>query len=255
MHARSSRALAVSIAMVAAFAQTPARAEPASPAASSTEEEARRLYEEGLKHYDLSEYEEAVTAFRKAYLIASAPELLFDIAQAYRKQGPGRCREALDFYRSYLRVDPNTPRREDVETSIARMEACADNAPPRVEKPVAPSVMTEAPPPAPSSPRSASSAIVPVTLGASGLALALAGGGLFVWSRLRYDALEDGCAPSCDPARADAPRVAQPVGLALLGVGAALVTTGVVAWLLRPHASDGTARATWRTYVQGEIPF
>ena len=83
----------------------------------------------------------------------------------------------------------------------------------------------------------------PLVVGGAGLGLSLAGAGLLLWSRLRYDAIsDDGCAPSCDPSRVDGPRVAQPIGGVLLGVGAALVVAGVVLWLVRPRP-DREARA------------
>lgn len=218
-----------------------ARAEPA-------EEDARKLYQDATSHYDLAEYDQAIEAFRRAYLLTHAPELLYNIAQSYRLKGPGSCRSALSFYRSFLRVQPETARRAGVEAAIADMEACAVNEPEATTTADEPAAAPASPPP-PSTPPAGGAAkgarastTVPLVLGASGLGLSLVGGGLFTWSRLRYEALSsEGCAPACDPSRTDAPRIAQSLGGVLLSVGGALVVTGVVIWLLHPNEPQRAA--------------
>ena len=46
--------------------------------------EAKVLYDKGINHYNLGEFEAAITDFRAAYAISSAPGLLFNIAQSFR---------------------------------------------------------------------------------------------------------------------------------------------------------------------------
>ena len=108
---RARSELAALCALALALAPDQASAQPApvtDPAATAT---ARRLYEEGIKHYNVAEYDEAIAAFREAYWLTSAPELLYDIAQSYRLRGPGSCGSALKFYKSFLRLDAGTPPR------------------------------------------------------------------------------------------------------------------------------------------------
>src|SRR5262245_20805216 len=109
------------LALAAAFALG------SSAAAHAGEEEtaaARALYEKGLKHYNLAEYPEAIALFREAYHSSDAPEFLFNIAQAYRLRGD-HCTQALQFYRSYLRVAPESSKRKSVEAAMIDMERCA----------------------------------------------------------------------------------------------------------------------------------
>src|SRR5262249_23764963 len=43
------------------------------------ERHARSLYEEGLRHFNLAEYDAAIESFREAYRFVQDPELLFNI--------------------------------------------------------------------------------------------------------------------------------------------------------------------------------
>ncbi|MBK9031767.1 MAG: tetratricopeptide repeat protein [Myxococcales bacterium] len=88
---------------------------------------AERLFATGKAHYDLGEYAEAATAFKEAYRLTSEPLLLFNIAQAERKQDD--CAGALTAYRSYLRNLPDAPNRAKVEEFIADAEACVARTP------------------------------------------------------------------------------------------------------------------------------
>ena len=83
---------------------------------------AKDLYEQGNTHYDLAEYDQAIELFKQAYALSHRPTLLYNIAQAYRLKND--CEQALQVYKNYLRVDPNSPFRAKVETRIAEMETC-----------------------------------------------------------------------------------------------------------------------------------
>jgi hypothetical protein len=48
------------------------------------------------------------------------PPFLFDIAQCHRKLGNNK--EALGFYRSYLRVAPNASNRAEVQKRISELD-------------------------------------------------------------------------------------------------------------------------------------
>jgi hypothetical protein len=161
-----------------------------------------------------------------------------------------------------LRVDPKTPKRPSVEAAIVDMERCAKDEPvsaqaPEVTRP-ADEPPTPAPKPAPKEqPKTEvpSSNVLPLALVIGGGALALTGGGLVGWSRLRYDDIESsGCAPACDPARTDGPRAAQTVGGVLAGVGAAVLVGGALVFLLNKPSSANTGQA-WLLVTQHGVRF
>ncbi|HSN27786.1 MAG TPA: hypothetical protein VLT45_15955, partial [Kofleriaceae bacterium] len=62
---------------------------------------AKQLYTEGKRYYDVADYAHAIEAWKQAYVLSSAPMLLFNIGQAYRLQGD--CTSALRFYATYER--------------------------------------------------------------------------------------------------------------------------------------------------------
>src|SRR5215470_12605929 len=89
-----------------------------SAASEHDQRAARKLFQEGSRHYDLAEYDEAIAAFKEAYRLSEVPGLLYNIGQAYRKKGPSGCEQAASFYRSYLRVKPEVEEREEIEAWI-----------------------------------------------------------------------------------------------------------------------------------------
>jgi hypothetical protein len=103
----------------------PARAaEPGVPGvASETEGRARTLYDQGMRHFNLSEYDAAIDAFKQGYKLSGNPGFLYNIAQSYRLKGD--CPQASTFYRNYLRADPQAENRAAVEERIAALATCA----------------------------------------------------------------------------------------------------------------------------------
>jgi tetratricopeptide (TPR) repeat protein len=84
-------------------AGTPAESQlESSPAANDSVLRAQEFFQAGRTQYDLGNYEAAVRSFRRAYELAPAADLLFDIAQAHRMAG--ECAKALIAYRSFLRL-------------------------------------------------------------------------------------------------------------------------------------------------------
>src|SRR5688500_956745 len=65
---------------------------------------AKQLYEQGVSHYNLAEYDAAIAAWKQSYVLSKAPLLLFNIAQAHRLSG--NCAKANTFYASYKREEP-----------------------------------------------------------------------------------------------------------------------------------------------------
>ena len=109
--------------MTAAVAQ-PAPPTPKPATAEKTEDEkraeAKTLYEKGLSHYNLGEFDAAIQAFRSSYALSQAPGLLFNIAQAFRLKKDYE--QATYFYTTYLRLKPDAPNRADVEDRIKEMQ-------------------------------------------------------------------------------------------------------------------------------------
>jgi tetratricopeptide (TPR) repeat protein len=96
-------------------------------------------------HYDLKEYEPALQEFKDAYRSVLDPVFLFNIAQCHWKLGHER--EAVDFYRNYLRRAPNAPNRPEVERRVQELEASLKARPAPAPQPAMPE-----PPPPPLSP-------------------------------------------------------------------------------------------------------
>jgi tetratricopeptide (TPR) repeat protein len=74
---------------------------------------AKKLYDDGLRHYNVAEYADAIAAWKQAYLIAKKPILLFNIGQAYRLAGD--CKQAVTFYDSYEREEPHPQNQDELD--------------------------------------------------------------------------------------------------------------------------------------------
>lgn len=106
--------------------------------------EAKTLYDEGLKHYNLAEYDSAIDKFKRAYAISSAVGLLFNIAQSYRLKKDWE--QASNFYLTYLRLKPDAPNRVDVEQRIAEMQKMIEDAKAMEKRPPSGTVTPEGAP-------------------------------------------------------------------------------------------------------------
>lgn len=96
---------------------------PSVAAAAADEDKvlAKQHFESGARHFDLSEWEQALLEFKEAYRLKPDPTFLYNIAQCHRKLG--NLDEALTFYRTYLRRAPDARNRNEVERRIADLEA------------------------------------------------------------------------------------------------------------------------------------
>ncbi|HEX5063527.1 MAG TPA: hypothetical protein VFV99_29320 [Kofleriaceae bacterium] len=81
----------------------------------------------GNKHFELAEYDAAISDFKEAFRISDEPGYLYNIAQAYRLKRD--CREAATFYKTYLRRVPKAPNAAKVRERITEMEKCAETQP------------------------------------------------------------------------------------------------------------------------------
>jgi tetratricopeptide (TPR) repeat protein len=101
-------------ALAAASATAPAKAT-RNPTA-----EAKAHANRGTNLYNLGRFSEALAEYEAAYLAIQDPPFLFNIAQCHRKMGKNK--EALDSYRTYLRVAPEAPNRTEVQKHISELE-------------------------------------------------------------------------------------------------------------------------------------
>ncbi|MBN9159675.1 MAG: hypothetical protein BGO98_33430 [Myxococcales bacterium 68-20] len=231
--------IAASAAAVGMLITTEVRAEP-SPAA-----DAKALYREGARHYDVGEYDQAVDYFQRAYLITGAPMLLLNIGQAHRLSGA--CALAAAAYRRYLERAGASEHRDEVERRIVEMDECAGvrttpRAPSNESLPARPAA--ENPSAAPSddlraeAPSTSSSwrtlGWVGLGAGVTGAALGAVGLGLTLDAQAGLDRVcaSDGACPRTAGSRLDAYerwRVVAISGAAVTIVGAAAAIVGFMA--------------------------
>lgn len=149
--------------LIAALAAALLRDQPCAVAQAeppAVQEEMRRHHERGTTSYNLGQFEDAISEYRKAYELKAEPVFLFNIAQAYRQLGMAD--KAAFFYKRYLSTAPDAQNRKQVEERIAELDqviaaqARAKNAPPQEAAPSA------AAPPAPllTTPRNEPSALL-----------------------------------------------------------------------------------------------
>jgi tetratricopeptide (TPR) repeat protein len=110
------------------------------------EAEAREHFARGTTHFNLGEFEAALTEFRAAYSLSLAPGLLFNMAQSCR--AARNYRMAEHYYRVYLRLAPDAADRGYVEARLQEMANAPPAAPPagpaaaRTQQAVPPVVQT-----------------------------------------------------------------------------------------------------------------
>jgi tetratricopeptide (TPR) repeat protein len=221
---------------------------PAFAQSSDAAKEARDLYERGVRHYNVREYDAAIEDFKRAYLLSATPSLLFNLAQAYRQKGPGSCADAAAAYRAYLRERPNAADRKTIEGHIDNLDACAKSEPPAKKEPppppppevegtpTPPVLVEEAPPPSPRRNLSTPSLV----LGGSGIVLLGTGALLNGLARVRYSDLQSEC--PCPPERWETWRDVETTSWIVVGAGAATLAAAVVVWLVSSTPQRSAAR-------------
>jgi tetratricopeptide (TPR) repeat protein len=108
--------------VVALVASAPAFAQPTEP-----QDLGEQAYQRGRQHYDLQDWDQAITEFKEAYRLRSDAASLFNIAQSYRLKGD--CAQAASFYKTYRRNFPAEKNIARVDHFIAEMDACIKQAP------------------------------------------------------------------------------------------------------------------------------
>ena len=85
-----------------------------------TLEEARKHAAQAKVHYDLGEFEKAAEEYIQVYRLRPLPALLFNIAQSYRQAG--QYEKAKQFYRAYLRENPDAKESGAVKTALREID-------------------------------------------------------------------------------------------------------------------------------------
>lgn len=205
-----------------------------------TDAEARAHFSLGMKAWLADDHATAQRELEAAYAIQPAAVLLYALGQLERLQG--RCDRARERFTAFLATDPPAAAAEDAR---ANLERCGGALPePEPPAPAIDPVPPEpAPLPQPAPPRRVDRlgialAVVGSTLAATGLGLF---GGAFVEQRRAGDA-NDVAAFDRGLQRA---RIEHATGLALTGVGTALLIGSIVRLTLarrRPAATHRSAR-------------
>jgi len=85
----------------------------------TVEAQARRHFQQGREFLDANAYAEAITEFETALSLMPLPELLFNIAQAYRLKGDAK--HALQMYTRFVEVVPDGPVADEARAHIAAL--------------------------------------------------------------------------------------------------------------------------------------
>jgi tetratricopeptide (TPR) repeat protein len=238
--------------LLATATSTLAQPAPAPPPSEDKRAAAKALYDKGLSHYNLGEFDEAIKAFKEAYAISQAPGLLFNVAQSYRLKKDYE--QATYFYQTYLRLKPDAPNRTDVEERLKEMQEALEEqkkigtkAPigtvnPEGTTPTNPTTPTT-PTPTPTEPvapegvKNQSLITAGYATGGAGVALVLTG---LVFGRLAKNAERDlealnntnGAWTAAHQDRYDAGKRNNTIAVISFIAGGAAVATGATLWFL-----------------------
>lgn len=229
---RRRSSIALVLALVLAGAPV-AAAEPASPEVPAEIDDpiAREHFTIGMQAWLADDYATAQRELEAAYAIDAEPVLLYALGQLERLQG--RCDRARERFAAFLASDPPAAAAEDARVNLERCRTVEpEPPPPRVEPP------PPAPPPARPRPDPLGIALTSV-----GSVVVLAGlglfGGSFVEQRRAADASDVG---GFDRALRRA-RIEHATGLALAGVGAAVLVGGIIRIALARRRTPGSHRS------------
>jgi hypothetical protein len=94
---------------------------------------AREHFERGTTYYDIGRFADAAREYELAYQARNDPAILFNIGQAWRFAREHE--KAILAFRSFLRREPNSAQRAEVEQRIAEMQQILDAQKKSQEKP------------------------------------------------------------------------------------------------------------------------
>jgi hypothetical protein len=91
-------------------------------------EEMKQSYQKATRAFDLSNYDEAIAAYKHTYELGGDAAMLYNIAQSLRLGH--KPDEAVMYYRRYLSRAPDAPNRKYVQARIAELTGGGETAPP-----------------------------------------------------------------------------------------------------------------------------
>lgn len=106
-----------SVLLPRAISAQPVATRPKAANVTSKEAEARRHFKQGREFLDADAYSEAIGEFETALSLMPLPELLFNIAQAYRLKGDAK--HALQMYTRFVEVIPEGQIADEARAHIA----------------------------------------------------------------------------------------------------------------------------------------
>ncbi len=247
--------LAVALVLVAV---APADADPQHGKKKPPADPAEAAYQDGRRHYDLREWDDAIASFKESYRLRTDERSLFNIAQAYRLKGD--CVDALGFYQTYKRNFPDAEGIPAVDKLIVDIEPCVREKTPPPVKPTKPgktpgpaeptdtTTTTEPalgapaktppspPPPPPAGSPGHGKRVAGITVASVGL-VAIAGGVFFgLQAQSKAQDVEGGRGTFDPQLQADGQAADRNAKILFIG-GGALVATGVIVYLLgRSHS-------------------
>lgn len=238
----------------------PAWARQPEPAAGADEAEAQRLFEEGSKAYNLGKFDVAIERFEAAYELSHADALLYNLGQAYSKRyeveaDPAHLRRARVLFLNFARIRESAG--SDVRDARERVAAIDAQLAELGKGEAAP--QPEGPAPAPESPakqpyRPRAAGIAGYALIGAGLVLGTGLGALGLVSAGRIDDQrrdERQYVPlsgAREQQYEDSYQSARALAFAGIGVGGALLVTGVV--LVAVDAARGGKAAPRRAQLR-----
>jgi tetratricopeptide (TPR) repeat protein len=122
-------------------------------ASADENDDARKRFVSGSRHYDLREYPAVLEDFKESFRLSGDPSLLFNIAQCHRLLE--HYEDALASYKRFLARSPETPVRPEVERRMAEIQKILEEhkqEPPKPAPPVPAPVVVDPPPPSPQPP-------------------------------------------------------------------------------------------------------
>src|SRR5512142_1593132 len=94
---------------------------------ATASEAASQAFWKGKAYYDAGEFSLAIEQFKLAYGLTKDADLLYNSARSYRKAG--QCSQALDSYRSFLSVAPESQLADQAERQVTALRQKCDSQP------------------------------------------------------------------------------------------------------------------------------
>jgi len=200
----------------------------------------------GVAAYSAGDYEKAAREFEFAYKIDPQPAVLYAWAQSLRLGN--RCSEAIALYRRYLATEPNEAQTAAAQSGISRCEEVRSpelvtEAESPLPEPPPPDRIEPVPAPEGRQPRAWYADPVGGALVIGGAVSLGIGAGLLVRSSQNRDAAGEATRREDFIDLLDTATLQRRIGAVGLGLGAALVTGGVIRYVTRPDRSRTAAIA------------